>query len=135
MRIIRNVKDGYSYWGRRTIYKHRRYIQTHGRLFIHDIGDGGSKTDKFARDIGLLKEGWTSVPTTTGIYSALTRITANTTTPSRITNPGSAWAVGRRVWMCYYNIGHCYKLLNNIESAVYYWLGRKPFSDARRCTS
>jgi hypothetical protein len=26
--------------------------------------------------------------------------------------------------MCYYNIGHCYKLLNNIESAVYYWLGR-----------
>jgi hypothetical protein len=38
-------------------------------LFIHDIGDGGSKTDKFARDIGLLKEGWTSVPTTTGIYS------------------------------------------------------------------
>jgi glycosyltransferase involved in cell wall biosynthesis len=131
MRIIRNVKDGYSYWGTTHEYINTppdisKHTVDKSVLFIHDIGDGGSKTDKFARDIGLLKEGLDECPDNDRYLFYLANSykdygkydDAISYYKSRIGVGG--WA--EEVWMCYYNIGHCYKLLNNIESAVYYWL-------------
>jgi hypothetical protein len=70
-------------------------------LFIHDIGDGGSKTDKFARDIGLLKE-LDECPDNDRylFYLANSYKDYGKYDAARITNPGSAWAVGRRRCGC-----------------------------------
>lgn len=66
VRIVRN--DGkYKYTGVTHEYVDRpagaRGVDVSGReLFIHDIGDGGSKSDKFARDIRLLSKGLEEEP-------------------------------------------------------------------------
>lgn len=131
VRIIKNVKDGFSYWG--TTHE---YINTPPNtttitldkdlLFIKDIGDGGCKDDKFERDVRLLKEGLEESPNNVrylfylaNSYKDLRKYEdAITYYLKRIETGG--WI--EEVWMCYYNIGHCYKELNKIESAVYYWL-------------
>lgn len=65
-RLIRN-RPGNSYWG-----VTHEYIQivdgssmgtfTPDELFINDIGDGGSKSNKFDRDIQLLTQGLVDLP-------------------------------------------------------------------------
>ena len=104
-------------------------------LFIHDIGDGGAKDDKFARDIRLLKKGLESDPNNerylfylgnsyldSGQYQG-----AIDTYKKRIKVGG--WK--EEVWYCYYSIGRAYKLLysvNNVHNAnfifhaIHYWL-------------
>jgi glycosyltransferase involved in cell wall biosynthesis len=66
VRIVRNKMD-ISYWGVTHEYvktpPHTKYGSIEKNvLFIHDIGDGGSKTDKFERDITLLKKGLDAEP-------------------------------------------------------------------------
>lgn len=95
-------------------------------IFIHDIGDGGSKSDKFERDIRLLVEGIKDEPNNHRYYFYL----GNTYYDSgkyeeaikmykkRIEFAG--WK--EEVWYSYYRLGLCYNSLENFPDALYYWL-------------
>ena len=71
-RIVRN--DGkYKYHGVTheyvgASYKARSMHLTKDQLFIHDIGDGGCKSNKFERDIELLSQGIIDEPENTRYY-------------------------------------------------------------------
>ena len=96
------------------------------KLFIKDIGDGGSKSDKFKRDIKLLNEGIINEPNNTRYYFYLANSyfdiksyqNAIEIYKQRILMNG--W--NQEVWYCYYRIGLSYKHLNNISNAIFYWL-------------
>jgi tetratricopeptide (TPR) repeat protein len=96
------------------------------KLFIKDIGDGGSKTTKFERDVELLTKGIEDEPTNARYYFYL----ANTYSDlgqkekaielykQRIKFGG--W--NQEVWYSYYKIGLCYKHLGKFGDALQYWL-------------
>jgi hypothetical protein len=95
-------------------------------LFISDIGDGGSKSDKSERDIRLLLKGIEEQPNSDRYHFYL----ANTyfdsgrfdeaieTYQKRIKLGG--W--DQEVWYSYYRIGLSYKSLGKMEQAVWWWL-------------
>jgi len=95
-------------------------------IFIRDIGDGGSKSDKFERDIRLLLEGIKEEPNNGRYYFYLGNSyhdsgkyeEAISAYKKRIEIGG--WQ--QEVWYSYYRIGLSYMKLNNISSALFYWL-------------
>ena len=95
-------------------------------IFINDIGDGGSKSDKFERDIILLTEGIVNYPTNTRYHFYLAQSLhdigryeeAIVYYKKRIVFGG--WKV--EVWYSYYRIGLCFAKLNKMADAVEYWL-------------
>ena len=138
-RIVKN--DGlYSYTGVTHEYVNcpsgnRNYDVKKDELFIVDIGDGGSKSDKFERDIRLLLKGIEDEPNSDRYHFYL----ANTYKDSgkykeaieyyekRIKFGG--W--NQEVWQSMYKIGFCYKDMGNIESAIYWWLNAYDFLPER----
>jgi len=130
VRIIKNYK-GFSYWG-----VTHEYVQTPDgtqyesidtdKLFIQDIGDGGAKTDKFERDIRLLKKGLEENPNNdrytfylaNSLRDAGHHEEAIATFRNRIKIGG--WV--EEVWHSYYNIGICYRTLGKMEHAISTWL-------------
>ena len=139
VRIVRNRPE-YKYWGVTHEYMSTPNGCTHYTiqkkdLFIHDIGDGGAKDDKFARDIRLLRKGLEIHPNNERylFYLANSYLDAGQyqgaidTYKQRIQVGG--WK--EEVWYCYYSIGRAYKLLftsenmhnaNYIFHAIYYWM-------------
>jgi tetratricopeptide (TPR) repeat protein len=105
------------------------------KLFILDIGDGGSKNDKFERDIRLLSEAIVLEPKNERYHFYL----ANSYHDSgkfeqaieiykkRIELGG--WE--QEVWYSYYRIGLCYKNLNKMEDAICAWMNAYNFSQLR----
>ena len=95
-------------------------------LFINDVGDGGSKVDKFERDIQLLLNGIKEEPNNVRYYFYL----ANSYHDSgrfgesincykkRIELGG--WI--EEIWYSYYRIGLCYKNMGKIENAIFSWM-------------
>jgi tetratricopeptide (TPR) repeat protein len=95
-------------------------------IFIRDIGDGGSKSDKFERDIRLLLDGIKDEPNNGRYHFYL----ANTYHDSgrfedaiqcykkRIEIGG--WK--EEIWYSYYRIGLCYKNMDKFTEAMKYWL-------------
>ena len=130
LRIIRNTGQ-FSYWG-----VTHEYIQTPANttiyripksvLFINDIGDGGAKADKFTRDIRLLTDGLIQNPNNDRYTFYLANSykdsqqyeNAIETYKKRIELKG--W--NQEVWYSYYCIGLCYKELNDMKNAIFYWL-------------
>ena len=130
LRIIKNTGK-FSYWGvtheyiqtpdDTTIYRIPKSI-----MFINDIGDGGAKADKFIRDIRLLKDGLEKNPNNDRYTFYLANSykdshqyeNAIETYKKRIELKG--WI--QEVWYSYYCIGLCYKELNEMEKAIFYWL-------------
>jgi len=130
LRIVKNTGN-FSYWGvtheyiqtpsDTTIYRIPKSI-----IFINDIGDGGAKTDKFIRDIRLLKEGLVKNPDNDRytFYLANSYKDSNqyedaiATYKKRIQLNG--WI--QEVWYSYYCIGLCYKELKDMKNAIFYWL-------------
>ena len=130
VRIVRNYK-GYKYWG-----VTHEYVQTPdgtayesmdtNTIFIQDIGDGGSKQDKFERDIRLLTKGLEEIPNNDRYTFYLANSykdaghyeKAIETYQNRISIGG--WV--EEVWHSHYNIGHCYRLLGQTEKSIYAWL-------------
>lgn len=126
IRIIQN-NGLYSYYG-----VTHEYINTpkdsigclfkKDELFIHDIGDGGSKQDKFERDIKLL----TDEPENDRniFYLANTyfdygkKQEAIQLYKKRIELGG--WK--QEVWYSYYKLGQCYQELGQCSDAIYNWL-------------
>jgi len=130
IRIIRN-KPCYRYVGVTHEYlsipsnQDKHQIQK-SDLFINDIGDGGSKDDKFARDIRLLTNGLIEEPSNSrycfylanSYYDSGDNDNAILTYNRRIKMDG--WE--QEVWYCYYRVGLAYMRLFEPEKAIYSWL-------------
>ncbi len=128
-RIVKNRTD-ISYWG-----VTHEYVKcpddavndkfTINEAFINDIGDGGSKSEKFIRDIQLLKKGLEEYPNNERyiFYLANSYLCvklyeeAIKAYKKRIELGG--WY--EEVWYSYYSIGNCYKNMENIPNAIYWW--------------
>jgi len=95
-------------------------------LFIRDIGDGGAKSDKFERDIRLLRKGIEENPNSDRYHFYLANSyydsgkfeEAIQTYRKRIKIGG--W--DQEVWYSYYRIGLAYKNIGKIEEAIFAWL-------------
>jgi len=95
------------------------------KLFIRDIGDGGSKDDKFERDVVLLLNGIKEEPHNVRYYFYLANSyhdcgrfgEAINVYKKRIEMGG--WI--EEVWYSYYRIGLCFKNMNKIDDAIRYW--------------
>ena len=130
VRILKN-KPGFSYWG-----VTHEYVQTppdtkyvdipKTGMFINDIGDGGSKSEKFVRDIRLLLKGLEENPDNVRYTFYLANSyrddkqyhKAIETYKKRCKLGG--WI--EEVWHSYYSIGNCYKELDDMANAIFYWL-------------
>jgi tetratricopeptide (TPR) repeat protein len=128
-RIIRN--KGYSYWGVTHEYLESPPGSVYdtidkNQLFINDIGDGGAKSDKWERDIRLLKKGLEELPNNPRYLFYLSNSYRDYGDyKSAIEYYKKRIAVGdwiEEVWQCYYNIGKCYMYMDDMPNAIYYWL-------------
>jgi tetratricopeptide (TPR) repeat protein len=130
MRIVRN-NGLYSYCGVTHEYINvpstnimRSFTKT--QLFIRDIGDGGSKSDKFERDIKLLTDGIIDEPDNVRYHFYLANSyfdhgdfkEAIEIYKKRIKLGG--W--NQEVWYSYYRIGLCYKNTGDITNAICTWM-------------
>jgi glycosyltransferase involved in cell wall biosynthesis len=130
---VRFVKHGYgmSYWGVTHEYVKVPEGTTYGlfdktELFINDVGDGGSKSDKFERDIRLLTKGLEQEPNN----DRYTFYLANSLRDSGRTDEAIEMFKKRvkiggwieEIWHSLYSIGKCYQKMDNMEMAVFYWL-------------
>jgi len=129
-RIVRNHM-GFRYWGVTHEYVDAPKNATQSKLerdivFIKDIGDGGSKQDKFLRDVRLLLKGLEEQPNNdrytfylansykdAGQYEAAIEYYRK-----RIEIGG--WI--EEVWYSHYNIGKCWKELKQMEKAICAWM-------------
>lgn len=130
IRLVRN-KPGISYWGVTHEYMNLPVGTKYGffnkcDIFIRDIGDGGSKSDKFERDIRLLKQGLKDIPNNDRytFYLANSLRDAGKTDEAtemykkRITLGG--WM--EEQWYSHYSLGKIYKHRNEMDKAVFHWL-------------
>ena len=95
-------------------------------IFIRDIGDGGSKSDKFERDIRLLLDGIKEEPNNGRYHFYL----ANSYHDSG--RFGEAIEIYKKrieiggwkeeIWYSYFRIGLCYKNMGKFADALFYWL-------------
>lgn len=95
-------------------------------VFIRDVGDGGSKSDKFERDIRLLLDGIKEEPNNGRYYFYL----ANSYHDSGLYEEAikaykkrielGGWK--EEIWYSYYKIGLCFKNMNKFADALFYWL-------------
>ena len=138
-RIVRN-RMGFTYWGvtheyvnspPNTIY----YQIEKSDMFIRDIGDGGSKADKFERDIRLLKQGLEEIPNNdrytfylaNSLRDAGKTDEAIETYRKRIEIGG--WI--EEIWFSYYSIGNCYKQKGDMANAIQAWMDGYQFFPER----
>jgi len=103
-------------------------------LFIRDLGDGGSKQDKFERDVRLLLDGLKDEPKNERYHFYLANsyhdsgrfAEAIDMYEKRIKLDG--WR--EEVWYSYYRIGLCYKNMGKMSDAICAWMnGYNFYSD------
>jgi tetratricopeptide (TPR) repeat protein len=129
-RIVKN-KKGFSYWGVTHEYVDCPPNTRSGQLdkdvcFIKDIGDGGSKTNKFKRDVALLKKGLETDPNNdrytfylaNSLKDSGEKEEAIETYQKRIEIGG--WV--EEVWHSYYSMGRCYQEIGNMDGAIRSWM-------------
>jgi tetratricopeptide (TPR) repeat protein len=105
------------------------------KMFISDIGDGGSKNDKYERDIRLLTEAITLEPDNQRYHFYLANSyhdcgkfeDAIETYNKRIKLGG--W--DQEVWYSHYRVGLCYKNLNKMDQAICAWMNGYNYSQIR----
>ncbi len=130
VRIIKNNR-GCTYWGVTHEYLKSPPSSTHSTIdkniaFIRDIGDGGSKSNKWERDIALLKQGLVDLPNNDRytFYLANTYHDAGKyelaieTYKRRIQLGG--WH--EEVWFSHYRIGIAYARMGNVTMAISAWM-------------
>lgn len=130
IRLLKN-NETFSYWGVTHEYIQLSATCTTSVLerdvfFLKDIGDGGSKKDKFERDIRLLEKGLKENPKNHRytFYLANSFRDAGKSKDAidmykkRIELGG--WI--EEVWFSYYSIGKCYQALKEPANAIFYWL-------------
>ena len=130
VRIVKN-KLGMSYWGVTHEYVRTPEGTKYDKLeknavFINDIGDGGCKSDKFIRDINLLKRGLEQEPNN----DRYTFYLANSYRDAgqyqnAIDSYKKRIEIGGwfdEVWHSYYSIGKCYRQMGDHANAMHWWL-------------
>ncbi len=129
-RIVRNNKK-FSYWGVTHEYLNsppNSIVETLDYEFIriHDIGDGGAKTDKFERDIRLLKQGLVDMPNNDRYTFYLGNSYKDAGQPENAieTYKKRVELGGWRdeIWNSYYYMGLCYMSINKPVEAINSWL-------------
>lgn len=129
-RIVKN-NHGFTYWGVTHEYvnspPNTKTCQIDKAVcFIKDIGDGGSKQNKFLRDVALLKKGLEENPDNdrytfylaNSLKDSGQKKEAIETYQKRIAIGG--WI--EEVWYSYYNMGKCYQEMGNMDGAIRAWL-------------
>ena len=130
-RLVKNNR-GFTYWGVTHEYvKAPPENVTQSKidkniLFINDIGDGGSKQDKFLRDIRLLEKGLEELPNNDRYLFYLANSYRDSqqyekaieTYKKRIQVGG--WI--EEIWYSHYSIGKCWKLLGDMNYAITAWM-------------
>lgn len=95
-------------------------------LYIDDIGDGGSKTNKFQRDIQLLTEGIAEDPLNPRYHFYLANSYRDLGNIEKaIEHYKKRVEIGgwiEEVFMACKELGNQYKKLNDIPNAIYWWL-------------
>ena len=130
VRVVKN-NIGMKYWGVTHEYTEVPNGTTYGNfeigeLFINDVGDGGSKADKFTRDVRLLTEALVKTPNNDRYTFYLASSLRDSgqleksieTYKKRIALGG--WI--EEVWHSCYSIGKIYRDMGDLERAVYWWL-------------
>ena len=130
MRIVKN-NGLYSYTGVTHEYintppNNKTFGFDKKDLFIRDFGDGGSKQDKFERDIRLLLDGLKEEPKNERYYFYLANSyhdsgrfgEAICAYKKRIEFGG--WK--EEVWYSHYRIGLCFKNMGKMNDAIQYWM-------------
>lgn len=130
VRFVKN-KYGMTYWGVTHEYVKVPEGTVYGMfdrndIFINDVGDGGSKADKFERDIRLLTAGLEKEPNNdrytfylaNSLRDAGRTDEAIETFKKRIKIGG--WI--EEIWFSSYSIGKCYRKLDNMPAAIYHWM-------------
>jgi tetratricopeptide (TPR) repeat protein len=130
MRIVKN-NGLYSYCGVTHEYintpsNNIKYSISKNKLFIRDIGDGGSKSNKVERDIKLLTDGINEEPTNARYHFYLANsyhdcgkyTEAIEIYKKRIHLGG--W--NQEVWYSFYRLGNCYKNTGDISKAIITWM-------------
>ena len=129
-RIVRNY-CGCSYWGVTHEYVEiPKNLHTHSIeksvAFIRDIGDGGSKSDKFLRDIQLLKKGLVDHPDNIRYTFYLANsLRDHGDSDEAIETYKKRIALGgwiEEVWHSHYSIGCIYKKRGDMANAIYAWM-------------
>jgi len=130
LRIVQNNQD-IEYWGVTHEYVKcpDHFIQQvfdRGDIFILDIGDGGSKADKYSRDIALLKKGLEDKPNNDRYTFYLANsYRDNGEFDNAIEYYKKRIHIGgwfEEVWHSYYSIGDCYSRKGDMIHAVYFWM-------------
>ena len=130
VRIVKN-RHGIKYWGVTHEYVEVPNGTTYGSfgpsfLFINDIGDGGSKADKFLRDVRLLSTALEKTPDNDRYTFYLANSYRDSgqkekaiETYKKRTKLGG-WV--EEIWYSNLAIGRLYRDLGETEKAVYYWM-------------
>lgn len=130
IRLVKN-KPGINYWGVTHEYMNlpngTKYgFFNKGDIFIWDIGDGGSKADKFERDIRLLKKGLEDIPNNHRYMFYLANSLRDVgKTDEAIETYKKRISLGGWIeeqWYSHYSLGKIYKQLNRMDKAVFHWL-------------
>jgi tetratricopeptide (TPR) repeat protein len=134
VRIVKNrdINSGFSYWGVTHEYINAppgAISETIDRdtLFINDIGDGGAKGDKSARDIRLLEKGLEEHPNN----DRYTFYLANTFRDAGMHEKAvdmykkridiGGWI--EEVWQSYYSMGKSFMDMGEENKAIIAWMG------------
>jgi len=130
-RIVRN-KEGFKYVGVTHEYIDRppntsMAIIPKDTMFILDVGDGGSKSDKFERDIRLLTQGIIDEPENEVRYrfylaNSLHDVSRHKEAIEQYRKRIALGGWNQEVWYSWYRIGLCYKALGQLGEAMYAWL-------------
>ena len=138
-RLIKNC-IGASYWGVTHEYLKTPEGTSYGlidkpRAFINDVGDGGSKADKFERDIRLLVKGLEDNPNN----DRYTFYLANSYRDHGDNDLAIDYYKKRieiggwqeEIWHSYYSIGKCYKAKGDMLNAIHWWMEAYQFFPKR----
>jgi len=97
-----------------------------GSLWINDIGDGGAKSDKFARDIRLLLEGIQEEPNNGRYHFYLANSYKNTGRHEEaIAMYKKRVEIGgwlEEIFYSCYEIGNCYRERKDMPNAIFWWM-------------
>lgn len=129
VRIVKNSPD-VSYWGVTHEYVQLPSNVTYGcgdpkDIFINDVGDGGSKTNKFLRDIELLSKALESNPNNDRYTFYLANSYKDSGQPTQaIKFYEKRIQIGgwfEEIWQSHYRIGMCYEEMGNMAQALFWW--------------
>lgn len=95
-------------------------------LFIRDVGDGGSKQNKFERDVKLLLDGIKEEPNNVRYHFYLANSYHDSGNYEEAINiykkriEMGGWQ--EEVWYSYYRIGSCFQNMGKMNDANHYWM-------------